>query len=424
MKTSFYISPKPGRAMRLLWQAAGADRQLLEKSTYSDQVKYMCLGGIVLATGIMAAIAGGYAFYTIFEPKGIALQDYVNETYGKGHAASGLVEVIHYPTAIKSIIFGLFWGAIIFNLDRFIVSSSGKGDGTEAITWDEFKGAIPRILMGMIIALTISKPIEIRMFKSEIDAELHNAQMQKQREFIEKIDSIYAGRIKTEQDKIDLWRSEITKKEDEYNKAVNDFNEELNQRPAGSSSGYGPDAKRLEAIKDDRKLDVANITKKNDPLIAECADKLKKIDSEKEKEMSQGATVAAGLDGLLERIKLAHKIAGTTISLFITLLFMAIELTPIFFKMMLIQGPYDYMSDNVKELMKAEMAIQVKHDYYKDKKGIERNLVIYHQAETLIDEKVKWAETQREVNRKAIDKWKERQETEIDRDLSGFIKED
>ena len=36
------------------------------------------------------------------------------------------------------------------------------------------------------------------------------------------------------------------------------------------------------------------------------------------------------------------------IIIFITLLFMAIELTPIFFKMMLIKSPYDYLEDNIK----------------------------------------------------------------------------
>ena len=125
--------------MLLFWKAAGGDEYILRRSTYSDQVKYMCLGGIIVATGLMAAIAGGYAFYTIFEPKGSALETGTDVT-----------------TAIQSVFFGIAWGLMIFNLDRFIVSSTGKGDGTEAITWEEFKGAIPRIVMGSIIALTIS----------------------------------------------------------------------------------------------------------------------------------------------------------------------------------------------------------------------------------------------------------------------------
>lgn len=50
-KTLDYQLPKSSWFMRLLWNCAGADRFLLERSTYSDQVKYMCLGGIVFATG-------------------------------------------------------------------------------------------------------------------------------------------------------------------------------------------------------------------------------------------------------------------------------------------------------------------------------------------------------------------------------------
>ena len=66
MNKSYYQTPKPGRLMKILWKAAGADQYILERSTYSDHVKYACLGGIVIATGFMASLAGGYAFYIIF----------------------------------------------------------------------------------------------------------------------------------------------------------------------------------------------------------------------------------------------------------------------------------------------------------------------------------------------------------------------
>ena len=63
------------------------------------------------------------------------------------------------------------------------------------------------------------------------------------------------------------------------------------------------------------------------------------------------------------------------IIIFITLLFMAIELTPIFFKMMLIKSPYDYLEDNIKALQRADLGIEVKYDYYEDREGVQRNLV-------------------------------------------------
>lgn len=407
--------------MRLLWKCAGADRYLLERSTYSDQVKYMCMGGIVLATGIMAAIAGGYAFYTIFEPKGDAMKDYVLHSYG---ATQGYLEAVHYPTVGMSSIFGLIWGLIIFNIDRFIVSSTGKGDGTEAISWNEFTGALPRIIMGMIIAMTISKPIEIKMFKSEIDVQLHSAQMDKQGENIAKIEELYKTRINAEEKKITEWQAQINTKEDAYTNAESSFQEELNQRPQGSTTGYGPDAKRKEILMNDRKKERDDLRNQLNPFIQSSHDKISSLQKEMQNKIDNSQQNVSGLDGLLERLKIAHQISGFWISLFITLLFMAIELTPIFFKLMLIQGPYDYMSDNIKELIKAENGIEVKYDYYKDKSGQERHLVVYHKPEVEIYEKVKWAESQKEITDKAINKWKQQQLEKVDINLNEFIKEE
>ena len=62
---------KPGRLTRFMWWSAGADAKLLEACSYSDHAKYFGLGGIVVATGLLATISGGYAFYTIFSPKEI-----------------------------------------------------------------------------------------------------------------------------------------------------------------------------------------------------------------------------------------------------------------------------------------------------------------------------------------------------------------
>lgn len=105
MERDFYKSPKPSKTMYFFWKAAGGDSYILERSTYSDQVKYMCLGGIIVATGLMAALAGGYAFYTIFEPRGSAIE----------------ADTVSWTISLLSIIFGAFWGLMIFNLDRFIV---------------------------------------------------------------------------------------------------------------------------------------------------------------------------------------------------------------------------------------------------------------------------------------------------------------
>ena len=78
---------------RFFWWCAGADKRILTFSSYSDHVKYVGLGGIVLATGILATISMFFAINYIFEDVRIAI-----------------------PV-------GFLWGGIIFNLDRFIVST-------------------------------------------------------------------------------------------------------------------------------------------------------------------------------------------------------------------------------------------------------------------------------------------------------------
>ena len=50
----------------LLWYCAGADSRILLQCMNSDRVKYQGLGGIVLATGLLAFIAMTFAINVIF----------------------------------------------------------------------------------------------------------------------------------------------------------------------------------------------------------------------------------------------------------------------------------------------------------------------------------------------------------------------
>jgi len=405
MHREYYTTPKSGKIMRLLWQAAGGDRYILERATYADQMKYMCLGGVVAATGIMAGLAGGYAFYTIFESRGSAIE-----------------QAFSPITAVISILFGCLWGLMIFNIDRFIVTSTGKGDGTEAITWEELKGAIPRIIMGAIIALTISKPVEIRMFKTEIDAKLYEEQLKLQKEYEKRTTANFEERLKTvegDMGKIEQQRSDLNGR---IKKAEQEYTDQLQGRTGAAGPGNGPLSKALKSQLDALNSEIDRFDQINGDKIKEADAKRKQILAEKETALSKNVKVANGLDGLLERIKLAHEIAGWVISLFITLLFMAIELTPIFFKLMLVKTPYDYLEDNVKELIKAENGIEVRYDYYHDKQGQERHLTINHQAERLIYEKIKATEAQKELIDHAVQKYVEEQKAMIDKNPEDFIK--
>ncbi|MGL2963884.1 DUF4407 domain-containing protein [Flavobacterium sp. RSB2_4_14] len=405
MTRDYYELPKSSSIMRFLWKCAGGDRYLLERATYSDQIKYMCLGGIVFATGAMAGLAGGYAFYTIFEKRGSAIEN-----------------PIDLNTVFLALIFGIIWGLMIFNIDRFIVTSTGKGDGTEAITVGELKSAFPRIIMGIIIAMTISKPVEIRMFKTEIDIKLREKQLEQQADYQAKVDKTFADREKlldkefgsiAEQRKALISRIEI---------AEQAYTDNLMGKANGIPGGNGPLSKALKSQLADLERQLDDFDKQNGKDLEELNKRKDELRKAKENERGNNEKIANGLDGLLERIKIAHEVAGFWISLFITLLFMAIELTPIFFKLMLTKTTYDYLAENRDELLKADYGIEVKYDYYKDKQGVEKHLTINHEAERILFEKIKVTEIQKELTEYAVQKYKEREKKKIDDNLDDYIK--
>ncbi|MEX1382825.1 DUF4407 domain-containing protein, partial [Lutibacter sp.] len=120
---------------QFFWMCSGADTDILKNSSKAEQTKFAGIGGTVFFTAVMAFIAASYALYTVFDS---------------------------YVTAI---IFGLVWGLLIFNLDRFIVSTIKKQDNK----WKEVLQATPRIVLAIIIAIVISKPLEMKIFEKEIN---------------------------------------------------------------------------------------------------------------------------------------------------------------------------------------------------------------------------------------------------------------
>ena len=88
---------------------------------------------------------------------------------------------------------------------------------------------------------------------------------------------------------------------------------------------------------------------------------------------------------------------------------------------MLIKSPYDYVEDNIKALIRADLGIEVKYDYYEDREGVQRNLIVYHEANKKLAKKIKMAQTQAELNDFIIDKWKEEEKKNISKNPEDYI---
>lgn len=155
-KESWFNERKPNLIQRFFIICSGADKSIIEECP-TEWNKFTGIGATIFFTGLLASLSGGYALYTIFRV--VQLDD-----------LDKIKDVIDTNALWFAVPFGLLWGAIIFNLDRFIVSTFHKSNETKF--WEklgrEFLQASPRILLAVIIAITISKPIEIKIFESRL----------------------------------------------------------------------------------------------------------------------------------------------------------------------------------------------------------------------------------------------------------------
>lgn len=394
-----------GWLTKFLWRSCGADEQILEHCPYSDHVKYACLGGIVLATGIMAGISAAFAFFIAFGPK---------SEHG---------EAIWSPEWIAAtLIFGTLWGIMIFNLDRYIVSSTGKGDEKETISKQEFINALPRIIMGIIIAVSISKPLEITIFKPEVDAALAKHFQDELTQYKMAADSNIQMNLKELKAERLRHENELTKLEGVYRDYLSQANYELTR---GDRPGSGPRHQILLKQAEEAKAEWEARKTELMPKIQDIDEKIKKLENSSQVDEKQAIEKIRKSHGLLLRMKLAHEAAGLVITFFLMGIFMAIELTPIFFKLMMVKGPYDFLQDHLKELVNASHGIERSNIYkaMENGKQVEVEQFTYNMAVKELELKKKMMDVQKELSEAILDKWKEDKKEDISKDYKKYIEE-
>ena len=89
--------------------------------------------------------------------------------------------------------------------------------------------------------------------------------------------------------------------------------------------------------------------------------------------------------------------------------------------MMLIKSPYDFMHDNFKAILKAEQGIEIKYEHFKDLEGVHRDLVINHQADKIMKEKLDLIQSQMELNEIVIKEWKSNETKKIKENPDNYL---
>jgi hypothetical protein len=403
---------------RLLWFSAGADAQLLVRCPQSDRVKFQGLGGVVLTVGVLAFFSGSYAFYTVFSPK-------------DGTALSG--RELHIPSVVAAAFFGLVWSLIIFNIDRFIISSTGKGDGTDKITLTEFANALPRLAMAAIIGICLSKPLEIKILQSEIESQLEK----EQKHYLEELNQVSEKLIDGERTTLRVKIAELQRRIDESDTVLEKRRLEINQQrkqleleaegKTGSGvAGRGPawqDKKntldRLEAELDRDRATIGNKNSLVGDELKEAKTSLATLDAKLAAEKQSNTEVARHLDGLMKRIQISHEIGGL-IPFAIMLLLLCIEAGPIFFKLMIIKGAYDYLEENQKRLVRAKAAIEPDARVVADGAGKSVHVDLHHGVQAVLDEEKRRLETEKVLASEVHDSYRKKLAAEIREDPTRF----
>ena len=366
-------------------------------------MKYAGIGGIVLATGLLAMASGGFAFTTAFGPKGMA--------------GSDLMSSIGFKVA--TVAFAIFWGLMIFNLDRFIVSSTGKGDGTDSITWKEFGQAIPRIIIALILGLTISKPLEIKILETEINVELRKKQQEKLAEFNESTKKQYQyeiDRIDADLLKIETDRNVLV---DRQKAAEQEYIDQMQGR--SGMAGYGPRAKQLESLKDEKTKQVTEFDERTKTQVENLRKQRQKKLEDLDHELNvTNLNQAHNLDGLLARMETSHDLSPL-MGFILTLVFLSIEMGPIFFKMMMTKGAYDYMVENFNLRQNIENGIIREEHLYEGKNGaLLMEKYRYLQVEAIQKEKEEALEAQKALTTEIVGSWKNAQLKELQNNPNDF----
>jgi len=296
---------------------SGADLNLLEDCSRAEHVKYAGIGATVFFTAVMAFIASSYALFTVFDSVYIA------------------------------IAFGLIWGLLIFNLDRFIVSTIKKQDKF----WIQFGQAVPRLILALIIAVVIAKPLELKIFEKEINQVLLEQKNSMTLANKEQVALQYTPEIERVSSEIQALKNQVIVKEKEVNDLYGTYIAEAEGREGTLKLGKGPVYKEKRE-KHDAGLQELRVLRETNQI--KITDKELELTSLREKQtiqIAEGQPIIAGFDGLMARINALESLPWLP-SFFIFLLFLAIETSPIFAKLLSQKGEYDLKFDEQEDAVK------------------------------------------------------------------------
>lgn len=285
---------------RLLFFSAGVNKDLISQCPRLEWVKYTGIGASVLFTSLLALISSFFAFTLITDYVAVAL------------------------------LLATLWSAMIFNLDRFLVATvSMQKKGNRRL-----RAYLPRFVLAFFIALVISRPIELKLFESEITQQLT---LEKKRLADEATTpyqmQIHALDIRAET--LDNRLQEAFERRETY---YEDYKCECDGTCGTGVRGRGSECARKEAK-------YLAFLEEYDQIRSSILSENQDLEIEKQAIISRMEAARINVEsafstGLLARLKALSGLSAFS-SLAILGIFLLIEIAPLLTKMMAGDGPYE-----------------------------------------------------------------------------------
>jgi len=365
---SFGENKKPND-FKFLWWCAGAHQKLL-KEFPSEHSKYSGLGGVLLATFVLATLSAGYAIYSVF------------------------------GSWIWTIGFALIWGVIIFNFDRFLVSTMRKyGISKRKQVWM----AVPRIALALLIGVVIARPLELKIFEKEINVKMTENLHKK----IQLNDSLLAMENKSLLLAAESERQRLLGRKLAIEDTLHNLQTAYVQEADGTGGSRQRGIENITRLKQDAynqaKIQFEPELVMLDKNISSQDSIMKTAKAIMEEKRKQFEVSAAANMGFLERNKALSDLAeeeGSVFmaSLLISMLIILIEIGPVLSKLIMPVGPYDIA------LAKEELLQMVHHEseIRKDKEDRFEKRKVFHQKQKEMSDQL--AERLTQLQQKNIDK--------------------
>lgn len=386
---------------QFLLHCAGINLEILEKCP-TQKTKYTCIGGTVLATATIASVSFGFAIYTVY-----------------GHV-------------VQSIIAGMIWGGIIFNLDRLFLASVRIHKNV----WKEMLTAVPRLFFAALISFAISKPLELSIFRTEIEAEMTSARTIAYAEAKSRLDNTPAFRneIKSLEDQNEAARQHLADVGAARDTAYSSFIAEAEGTAGSKIVGRGPvfaekkaEAEKLERNLQTEKREVEQQISRNEARLAE-------INAIKNNQLVAMEASQRSATGMLGRIRALHVLSerdpavkGT--SLVVTLLLLSLEICPLALKLLGAfnhRRPYEQLLDalEAEETAMAEIAVHEAETHAATEKEITK-----HQEKVRLEEQRKAnanilrtvVDGQEALAQDAVRSWNDQQRELLQQDPDQFF---